>query len=87
MMKQLGKIAVYCCPGFLFLGPALISLDICKGLTGTLGGILFGLGANRCSAFIRQNMAIQATRKQRAEGQLLTFDIRVLTAGPSSVKS
>lgn len=43
-MKQLGKIAVYCCPGILFLGPALISLDICEGPIGILGGILFGLG-------------------------------------------
>lgn len=44
MMRQLGKCAVYCCPGLLFLGPALISLDICKGPTGTIGGILLGLG-------------------------------------------
>ncbi len=43
-MKQLGQIVKFCCPVFLFLGPVLISLDLCKSLSGIFGGIILGFG-------------------------------------------
>lgn len=44
MMKELGKLTMYCTPGLLFLGPVLLARGLGANLTGITGGAFFGLG-------------------------------------------